>query len=127
MICVTDCTEAKCLITPSNCSTVADLYIGDLVAGDYTVYIYNETTNKTYAEDYTVGGYGTLDISLLDYGDIFNPHGIYYLWVTALDANMVEQEAITNNVLTYTCFILTFERVFVNGVVECPETQAIEI
>lgn len=127
MICVTDCIEAKCLIQPSNCSTVADLYIGDLAAGDYTVYIYNETIGKTYAADYTVGGYGTLDISLLDFPNIFNPHGVYYLWVTALDANMSEQELIDNGGTDYSCFILTFERVFVNGVVECPENQAIEI
>lgn len=127
MICVTDCVETKCLLMPSNCSETATLYVGDLDPGDYTVYIYNETTNKTYAVDYTVGGYGTLDISLLDYPNVFNPHGVYYLWVTLLDAPMTDQEIIVNNSLNYTCFILTFERVFKEGIIYCPTTQSIEV
>lgn len=128
MICVTDCQEVKCLIQPGICTDTSILYLGDVeVSTDYTVYIYNETTNKTYAMDYTSSVYGTLDIDLVDYGLIFNPRGVYYIWCTLLDANMVDQEDMTINAVTYTCYVATFERVFVGGVIECPTAQSIEI
>lgn len=128
MICVTDCVETKCLLQPSNCSETATLYLGDVDAGtDYTVYVYNETTNKTYAVDYTSSVYGTLDINLLDFPNVFNPHGVYYIWCTLLDANMTDQQAMTIDAVDYTCYIVTFERVFMGGVVVCPTAQTIEI
>jgi len=128
MICVTDCTEVKCLIQPGNCTESSLLYLGDVTPGtDYTVYIYNETTNKTEAVDYTSSVYGSLDIDLVDYGLIFNPHGVYYIWATLQGGNMTDKEDLTIDAVVYTCYIATFERVFIGGIIECPTAQSIEI
>lgn len=128
MICVTDCTEVKCLSAPGEAATTADLIIGTVaLTTDYTVYVYEEHTNKTYAENYTSDGAGLLTLSLLDYGLIWNPHGIYYIWATLESANMVDKEDITIDAVEYTCFIATFERTFVNGLVSCPTSQTLEI
>lgn len=128
MICVTDCVDVKCLAAPGEAAATANVIIGTLeISEDYTVYVYNETTNNTYAVDYTSAIDGLLTISLLDYGLVWNPHGVYYLWVTLQDANMTDQEIIDIGGTDYTCLILTFERTFVNGLVSCPTSQTIEI
>lgn len=128
MICATDCTEVKCLAAPGEAATTANLILGTVaISTAHTVYVYEEHTNKTYAENFTSSLAGVLTVNLLDYGLIWNPHGIYYIWATTANDNMVDKVNISISAVNYTCFIATFERTFVNGLVSCPTSQTLEI
>lgn len=114
IVCISNCTPAKCLLTPNKCESPQMLTIGELPLAnhDYWVYIYDESRDKIKRIEATSDASSILEIDLSDHAAFYHPYAYYYIWVTDEAADITAKEDIIIGTETYTCFKLEFASAF---------------
>jgi hypothetical protein len=114
IVCISNCTPAKCLLAPNKCETPQNLVIGEMPAAntDYWVYVYDESRDKIKRIEATSDANSILTIDLSDHAAFYHPYAYYYFWVTEEAADITAKEDIIIDSETYTCFKLEFSMAF---------------
>lgn len=97
---------------PERTATTQNLVIGTLAPNtNYWVYVYKEEIDKLKRVQVTSNGAGLLTINMFSFPNTyFRPYAVYYLWVTAVNDNVSDQQQVDINSVDYTCFKLEFIR-----------------
>lgn len=90
------------------------LVLGTITSNtDVYIFVVNHSSGYTHRQEATSGNYGELRIDLTKPDTSFyNPDSAYEIWATLQTSSQNERLDITIDAVEYTCFNLSFNRVF---------------
>jgi hypothetical protein len=122
-----NCQEAKCLVTPASCAETANLIIGTATPDtDYWVYIWNEATNRQILRPITSDNEGLIIFDMSINPAFFYANTQFKIWVTLPNVNESDTVDIEIGEDAYSCFKVSFNDVFQDGLMINPENQTLE-